>query len=303
MVLQNIDGIEFKMREATDFSFLSKYGRVFCAFAVNDSGNISFGLDNGKEKRFIKIAGTKTARTPISTQQAVKNLQTAIPIYMDLANPYLIQLIEHFSHNDLYIAVFKWVNGDCLFDYWNWDYYTDNQIIWPADRYRQLPIEKRIKSTDVMFSFLDTVSKNGYVAVDFYDGSIIYDFDTDITTICDIDFFRKKPTINNMGEDFWGTPRLKSPEEYIFDAVIDETTNVFTLGALIFNIFGDYSDEARNQMKKTREFLPCPINNWELNQECFNVASKSITLERDKRYATISEFHTAWNIALSSRLV
>lgn len=29
--------------------------------------------------------------------------------------------------------------------------------------------------------------------MDFYDGSIMYDFLTDATTICDIDFFRKTP--------------------------------------------------------------------------------------------------------------
>jgi len=55
--------------------------------------------------------------------------------------------------------------------------------------------------------------------------------------ICDIDFFREKPVINDMGQDWWGTKRFKAPEEYILGAKIDEDTNVFTLGALIFDFF------------------------------------------------------------------
>lgn len=47
MVIQNIDGVSFPMKEAHDFSFLSKYGKVFCVFAQNDSGNISFGIEDG----------------------------------------------------------------------------------------------------------------------------------------------------------------------------------------------------------------------------------------------------------------
>jgi serine/threonine-protein kinase len=30
------------------------------------------------------------------------------------------------------------------------------------------------------------VAKQNYVAIDFYDGSIMYDFDTNTTTICDL---------------------------------------------------------------------------------------------------------------------
>ncbi len=108
-------------------------------------------------------------------------------------------------------------------------------------RYRHLPLQKRLRSLRTLFDFLLYVEERGFVAVDFYDGSILYDFGSDTTKICDIDLYRPKPLYNHMGPDFWGTKRLKAPEEYILGAEIDSRTNVFTLGALILHLFGAYT--------------------------------------------------------------
>lgn len=43
----------------------------------------------------------------------------------------------------------------------------------------------------------------------------MYDFSTDKTTICDVDFFKKAPVINDKGVEWFGTKRFKAPEEYI----------------------------------------------------------------------------------------
>lgn len=39
---------------------------------------------------------------------------------------------------------------------------------------------------DLIFNFHKSVAEKGYVSVDSYDGSIMYDFKTDKTAICDI---------------------------------------------------------------------------------------------------------------------
>ena len=128
----------------------------------------------------------------------------------------------------------------------------------------------------------------------------MYDFFNNVTTICDIDFFRKKPTKNNMGEDYWGTKRLKAPEEYIINAVIDETTNVYTLGALLFNsYFGSFS-KSEVQLRYTQnQFIPCSFEKWDLNKACYDVALKAVELDRTKRYQSIKDFYTAWTLELS----
>lgn len=303
MVNIKLDSVDFSLKEEHDFSWLKSFGKVFAVFAQNDSGNISFGVDNGEDKYFIKVAGLKTIESIRTQQEAIAALKAAMPIYEDINHKNLIKLVKHYTLDEIYIAVFKWTDGDCLFDHWNFEkYYKNPQIVPPAKRFKQLPISKRIESADVLFSFLDTVSKNGYVAVDFYDGSIMYDFLRDTTTICDIDFFRKNPTFNDMGVDYWGTKRLKSPEEYIYGVVINEATNVFALGALLFDsFFGNYTDAEVRQRYKMNAFTPCSFENWELSKACYDVALKSVAIERSERYASIDEFYTAWNVALFAK--
>ena len=298
MVTQIIDNISFNLKETRDFSFLSKYGKMFCVFDQNDSGNISFGVKDGEIKYFIKVAGAKTAESFRETKEAVEALKNAMPIYEILKHPNLIQLIEYYEHEDLFIAVFKWAEGDCLFDHWNFEKYSQNPLLKsPYNKFKQLPIEKRLKSIKTIFEFLIYIQKMGYIAVDFYDGSIMYDFTNDITTICDIDFFRKKPTYNDMGEEFWGTKRLKSPEEYVYGAVIDETTNVFTLGALLFHFFGSYSENEKGQMYKNNSFSPCTREKWELSEEMYEVSLRAVNKDRCKRYNSVSDFFITWNKA------
>ncbi len=298
MVIQKIDDISFPMKEAADFSFLSSYGCVFCVFSQNDSGNISFGTDNGKTKYFIKVAGARTSQSCTGTKEAVNTLKAAIPIYTDLVHPCLIQLLEYFEYGNLYILVFKWVDGDCLFDHWNFEKYAQKHITPPRNRFEALPIGKKLDAFQRIFDFLLFVESKGYVAVDFYDGSIMYDFERDVVTICDIDLFRKIPTVNDIGKDFWGTKRMKAPEEYIFGADIDTVTNVFTLGALLFHFFGRYTDAEINEMYKAQTFIPCRYETWELNESLYKIALKAVTPARSGRFDSIKAFYEAWNTIL-----
>ena len=160
-----------------------------------------------------------------------------------------------------------------------------------------MPISKKLEAVEVLFSFLLNVNQKGYVAVDFYDGSIMYDFSTNRTSICDIDFFRKAPVINDKGIEWFGTKRLKAPEEYIEGSAIDEQTNIFTLGALISEFFGRFSDEEIRQRYCNNQFVPCSLLNWQLSEESYRVAAKAVSLDKGERYLTFTEFFYEWNEA------
>lgn len=86
----------------------------------------------------------------------------------------------------------------------------------PAELFKILSVRKKLQSVDIIFSFLLNTSRNKDVAVDFYDGSIIYDFKSDLIALCDVDFFRKAPAINDRGEEWFGTKRLKA---HVFSAM------------------------------------------------------------------------------------
>ena len=59
MVNQGIDGIEFKLKEYQDFSWLNNYGTVFSVIDETGSGCISFGIKNNDKKYFFKLPAQK----------------------------------------------------------------------------------------------------------------------------------------------------------------------------------------------------------------------------------------------------
>ncbi len=278
-----LDGVCFELREEYDFNWLKKFGTVFRVFDQQDSGNICFGVKRGSDKLFIKYAGVKTLNYDRDINTAVENLKRTSNIYKDLKCDQLIKLKESFETDNGYGVVFEWIEGENLHEHWNFDKYP--KYTHPKSayyRYKKLPIDKRIKSINEIFKFLLNVEQLGYVAVDLYDGSIMYDFDNHITKICDIDLFRKKPTINDIGKDFWGSKRFKSPEEYILNSPIDEKTNVFNLGALIFGILGYDKDHSYEK--------------WEASKELYHIVVKAINPNREERYKSVSDFYSYFKL-------
>ncbi|WHY21904.1 serine/threonine protein kinase [Paenibacillus sp. G2S3] len=280
-----IDAVTFQLQAPCDFAWLSKLGRVFKVFDQQDSGNLSFGVEkDGDQKYFVKFAGAKPLTYDGNPMDAVDNLIKAIPLYNELESEALINLVSHFEVGAGYAAVFEWFEGECLHSHWL--FAGEAKLSHPESpfyRYKQLSVEKRLASLDVIFSFHKHVELQGYVAVDFYDGSILYNFENDETRICDIDYYRPKPTENDLGVNFWGSARFKSPEEFILGAPIDEVTNVFNMGATAFVLLGGASDRS--------------LAKWEVSQAHHEVALRAVSLEREQRYQSVAEFKSAWDRA------
>ena len=266
--LQYIDGIPFKLKNAFDFSFLSEYGRVFKVFDDQDSGNICFGIEKDGQRYFIKFAGAPTEQYNGDPADAIARLKATLPVYSALQHTNLIELVEAKDISGGFAMVFKWVDGDCM------------GRMYPAQhkRFMALSVQDRLKVFADILDFFEYIASQNYVAIDFYDGSIMYDFKWGKTTICDIDFYRKQPCTNDMGR-MWGSSLFQSPEEYQLGAVIDEITNVYTIGATAFALFGEYN--------RTRD-------KWQLSDELFEVAAKAVSDDRTKRQQSIRHFIDEW---------
>ena len=225
--IQYIDGLPFKLKSSFDFSFLQKYGQVFKVLDDQDSGNICFGTKTDDGKRFfVKFAGAPTDRSNISEKEAVANLKRTVSIYQDLTHPNLVKFLYAEEIGGGFAMIFEWIDADCMSRMYPLSY----------KKFEQLSTEEMRQIFQEILHFQAHVSKKGYVAIDFYDGSIMYDFQNKKTFICDIDFFEKKPYINNMGR-LWGSTRFMSPEEFTLGSEIDEITNVYTMGATAFCLF------------------------------------------------------------------
>lgn len=300
MVKCKIDNIEFKLREYQDFSWVNDYGIAFLVIDETGSGCISFGVQKDNKKYFIKIAGAKTVEAEISEQESIDLLKDAVEKYKNIHHRNLIKYIDSFNINEFFAVIFEYADGECLFDHWNFEKYkNDSTLITPIQKFKKLEISKRLDVVYKLFSFFETFINAGYVAVDFYDSSIIYNFEKDEATFCDIDLFRKLPTKNDLGKDYYGTKRLKAPEENELGATIDELTNEFTLGAIIFDIFSNVSNNDKRY--EIGMFIPNDLEEFELNDKTYNVLLKATNYYRNNRYTSIKEFEAEFRKSLEEK--
>lgn len=266
---QEIDGIQFKMKEPFDFGFLRAYGKVFQVFDDQDSGNICFGTEKNGEKYFVKFAGARTNAYDGNPDDAVSRLKATVLIYENLKHKNLIEYVESKEIGNGFAVVFKWADGVCM-----GRAYPESHR-----KFTALPQEARLQIFADILDFMRYAVSRNFVAIDFYDGSILYDFEKRKTTVCDIDFFRKSPTVNDMGR-MWGSARFMSPEEFTYGAPLDEVTNVYTLGALAFALFGNYCRDRAH---------------WQLNSRLYKVAQRAVSNIRSERQQFIEEFTDEWN--------
>ena len=289
MIKLKIEDVEFKLREYQDFSWLNNYGKVFFVIDETGSGCISFGIEKDNKKYFFKIAGAKTVAAEISEKESIRLLKDAVIKYQDIKHDNLIKYVDSFEYKEFFVVIYEFAEGECLFDHWNFDRYKKTKEITPLMKFKNLSIEKRLNVVEKLFSFFETFIDCGYVAVDFYDSSIMYDFENNEVTFCDIDLFRKLPTKNDLGNDYFGTKRLKAPEENELGAIIDELTSEFTLGAIIFDMFSNVENIDDRYEKGI--FIPNDIETFELSNEVYDVLIKATSYERTNRYKSIKEFY------------
>ncbi|MCL2045607.1 MAG: serine/threonine protein kinase [Oscillospiraceae bacterium] len=269
LVVQWIDDVSFNLKSPFDFSFLSKYGKVFKVFDDQDSGNICFGITNASNKIFVKFAGAPTARSNVSPEEAISRMNNTVQIYRDLEHPILNRLIDAEEIGGGFATIFEWTDAQCM----------GKQYPISREKFLQMPLETRLIIFDDILDFHAHVAKQGYVAIDFYDGCIMYDFELEQTVLCDIELYAKMPYKNPIGR-MWGSSRFMSPEEFELGADIDEVTNVYTMGATAFAFFGEELDRS--------------FDKWKLGVESFEVAKRAVSDECSNRQQSIMQYIAEW---------
>ena len=271
LVAVELGSIRFRLLEVHDFSWLEEYGRVFRVFDEQDSGNIGFGVAKDDTKLFIKYAGARTIGYDGTPEDAVHRLARAVSAFRALRHPHLVDLVEAKVIGDGYAVVFEWFEGENL-----------RTPIRPNPQLFALSVEERMRMFGKILEFHRHVEEMEYVAIDFYDGSLIYSYQSGETRICDIDFYSKKPYANSMGR-LWGSGRFMSPEEFTLGAAIDQRTNVFNMGATAFFLFGGTLDRSRDK--------------WVAGDELYRIALKAVSRAREDRHGNVARFHEVWSYA------
>jgi serine/threonine-protein kinase len=271
--------------EQTPDVYLNAVGNVFTVFdgRTQDSGNISYGVQTAQGRYFVKTAGHPDDPNPfLDHSERVSLLRNAVRLRRSCDHrtlPPLHQVIESPSGP---LLVYQWVDGELL----RVEAAMRDNPQSTFQRFRQLSSQKIIRALDLIYELHHQLAQLGWIAVDFYDGCLIYNFDRQELHIVDLDHYCKAPFINEMGRMF-GSSRFMAPEEFEQGARIDEHTNVFTMGRTAAVLLSDGTLERR------------PFRG---SDGLYEVMRRACCEDPGKRYDSMAAFFNAWTEAHVSEL-
>jgi serine/threonine-protein kinase len=260
--------------------FLRTAGLVFAEFGARtqDSGNWSYGVQVGAERYFVMTAGDPAGRrSSLGHADRVALLRNAVRLHTSFQHPILPPLLHVIESPAGPLLVYAWADGELLGV--PRERRGDPQS--PYQRFRRLPAPAIWRCLDMIFDLHSQLEAAGWVAVDFYDGCLIYDFAAERLSVIDLDMYHTGPFENQRGRMF-GSERFMAPEEFERGARIDERTTVFTMGrtALVFLAAGALDAHA-----------------FRGPRALFDVVASACRPDRAERFATVASFCQAWQAA------
>ena len=200
---------------------------------------MSFGVAAAGARYFVKTAGDPAGpeRHAGAHGRRVARLENAERLARGVSHPALTQLVTSIESAWGRMLVYRWVDGENLYVPGPLRSTPDSA----AQRFRSLPPAVRIAAVRSIIDLHLALTGQGWVAGDFYDGCLIYDFDGGTLRVCDLDHYRSGPYRNTVGR-MPGSTRFMAPEEFEKGQVIDERTTVFTLGRTAAIFLDDWSD-------------------------------------------------------------
>ena len=260
--------------------YLRSVGGVFAEFGVStqDSGNISYGVQVGDSRYFVKTAGLADDPLPVPDHAGrIALLRNTVRLNASVTHSALPPLLGVIESPDGPLLVYPWIDGELL----GVPREQRNDPQSALQRFRHLPPSEILRCLDAVFDLHTSLAHAGWVAVDFYDGSLLYDFAAGRMWVVDLDMYQDGPFHNGMGEMF-GSSRFKAPEESELDALIDEQTTVFVMGrtALVFLSDGTLDPDA-----------------FRGPRALFEVVAQACQPDRARRFASMATFQNAWRVA------
>jgi serine/threonine protein kinase len=260
--------------------FLRAVGAVFAEFGhlTQDSGNVSYGVRIDADRYFVKTAGQPDDSRPFLTYLArVELLRNAAQIARTCRHSVLPRLYRVIESPCGPLLVYEWLDGELIGVHSTRRDDPDSSF----QRFRRLPTATIEGCLDMVFDLHNKLAGLGWIAVDFYDGSLIYDFKSGNLGVVDLDTYRQGPFRNEMGRMF-GSTRFMAPEEFELDALIDQRTNVFVMGRTALVLL---SDGTLNRSA------------FRGAQAVYEVVAKACEPEPSRRYDSLDAFDTAWRAA------
>ena len=258
--------------------YLQNSGQIFAVFNTQDSGNISYGVQVANTRYFVKTAGDPANPKPyLSHPQRVTLLRNAVQLAQSTDHPALCRLYQVIESPHGPLLVYEWIDGELIGTPSARRADPDS----PYQRFRVLPVAGILPALDLIFDLHAYLAEKGWIASDFYDGCLLYDFSRQTLRIMDLDTYHQGSFTNTMGRMF-GSSRFMAPEEFQLSARIDQRTTVFTMGRTAALFLSD----------GTLERAP-----FRGSDALYTVIHQACQEDRAQRFATMKDFYKAWRQA------
>ena len=257
-------------------TFLSQRGEIFAVFdeRTQDSGNVSYGVEVAGRRYFVKTAGRPDDSTSyLDHRGRVSLLRNTVKLAESSDHRTLPKLHQVVETSWGPMLVYDWAEGELV----------RNSI----DRVRSLSASEVGHLVTEVYGLHRELASLGWIANDFYDGAMIYDFRRRRVHVIDLDSYHMGRFTNRMGRMF-GSKRFMAPEEFELGATIDERTTVFTMGRTAAVLMSDNSLE-REPFKGS--------------EGQYKVMVRSCADSPGERFQTVAEMYAAWVGACDIRRV
>jgi serine/threonine-protein kinase len=269
--LLHVDHIDIPVED-----YLAEIGEVFATIRGHDSGNTSYGVAVGEQRWFVKHA---------DQPEAVSILESAVRFHSAVQHSAIIPLTGFFRTPTGLAVVHPWQDGEVLNDPRAPGAVPREDGGSTYARFRALPLDQLLAALGAIFDAHLEVARRGFVPVDFYDGSVIYDFDRRAIHLCDLDLYCPGPYRLDRDRQY-GSTRFMAPEEFERGALIDERTTVFTLGRTAF-VFLSRGEQGETDFER-----------WRGERAQYEVALHAVAPSREDRYPAVAAFVHAWRKAI-----
>ncbi|MFE1942356.1 serine/threonine-protein kinase [Streptomyces massasporeus] len=250
--------------------YLRTVGEVFRAFRDQDSGCVSYGvrLADG-ERWFVKEATTVAARHSLDRAWAFHRAVRHLAI--------VPQLHRFRVGSGAPAVVMPWHSGEVLHHPTLRHHGGRAHPDHPLARFRAQPLAPVLDAVDRLLDAHLAVEAAGFVAVDLYDGALLYDFETGALRLIDLDEYRPGP-FTLEADRLPGSRRFMAPEEWRRGSRIDTRTTVHALGRAV-RLLLDAGDEERA---------------WRGTTEQLAVVGRAVRADPRERFTTVEELVAAW---------
>ena len=150
--------------------YLLSIGDIFARFdaPAQDSGNVSYGVKGGGERFFVKTAGQPSDTAFLSHSQRIAALRNAVDLARSCSHSALAPLRNVVESPSGPMLVFDWFAGDTL---------GGPEVVRAApasahQRFRRLEEVRIAEALEHVFQLHAVLAASGWIAVDFYDGSL-----------------------------------------------------------------------------------------------------------------------------------